>query len=83
MNTFFLSHLLFPCPAYVMAGRYGRGRTGRFNHPITCKELELIILQTRIRDADVYHRWDRSVLVPESDCFRWLPTSGTMSSLTF
>jgi hypothetical protein len=43
---------------------------------------ERIILQTGTGNADVYQRWDRSVLVSECGCFRWLQTFDTVPSLT-
>jgi hypothetical protein len=42
---------------------------------------ERIILQAWIRDADIYHRWDRSVIV-DSGSFRWLQAFDTVLSLT-
>jgi hypothetical protein len=50
---------------------------------VTCKGiLERIVLQAGIGNADVYQRWDRTVLVPESGCFRCLHTFDTLPSLS-
>jgi hypothetical protein len=47
-----------------------------FQQPVTYKEnFEWIHLQAEVGDADVYHRWNRSVLVLGSDCFRWFQIS--------
>jgi hypothetical protein len=50
-----------------------------FNILVTCKEIfERIVLQAGIREADVYNRWDRCVLLPKSGCFRWLQNFYTL-----